>query len=402
MEVSRAVPVEGAETPEVYDAQVVAMFPPRPDAITTLLHDDDFLPGVQTLLYSIKKTLSTKQTYAPEVVVLVTPNVNASKAAELLCPALCTRFLPIQEWRPPSKTVDQNLGKKQAWKRTLDNHNPGWTKLRIFGLQQYDTILYIDSDCLVLKDVSSLLELNKVYTESEALIAAAPDLFPSNHFNSGVMVIRPSTSVMETMERHASLLTTFDGSDTGFLNAYFNTWYTEFPPMARLSVGYNAQEAMYDMTVDQEDGSSSFWDVQVASDLTIVHYSNPKKPWQSGGDIVSKKKKPLHTLWKTWHTKSKNYLTRFQKERAKEARMLQEQEEEAKAKNQVASRQQPQQRPRSQASNPHKLVQKRYKTLRAEGKSTQEAMQQARAEILPGSDQEVDVGTQVAAMFGMR
>jgi hypothetical protein len=42
------------EATEVFDAQVVAMFPPRPDAIMTLLHSDDFLPGVQTLLYSLK------------------------------------------------------------------------------------------------------------------------------------------------------------------------------------------------------------------------------------------------------------------------------------------------------------------------------------------------------------
>ena len=39
---------------EVLEAKVVAMFPPRPDAIVTLLHSDEFLPGTQTLLYSLK------------------------------------------------------------------------------------------------------------------------------------------------------------------------------------------------------------------------------------------------------------------------------------------------------------------------------------------------------------
>lgn len=326
--------------------------------------------------------------------------MDAVEAEKLLCPALCTRILPVNEWYPPSKTIDQNLGKKQAWKRTLDDHNPGWTKLRIFGLQQYDTILYIDSDCLVLKDVAPLLELNKVYTESEALIAAAPDLLPSDHFNTGVMVVRPSKEVMATMARHASFLTTFDGSDTGFLNAYFNTWYTEFPPMARLGVGYNAQEAMYDMTVDQNDGSSSFWDVQVGSDLSIVHYSNASKPWQTKESVdASSTKNPLHSLWNTWYSKSKNFLARYQKDRAREAKMLQDQEEAAKRKAQEVNQQQTH-RPTTKSNNPHKLVKQRYKQLRAEGKSTQQAMQQARAELLP--EQELDAGTQVAAMFGMR
>ena len=56
------------------------------------------------------------------------------------------------------------------------------------------------------------------------------------------------------------------------------------------------------------------------------------------------------------------------------------------------------------ASNPkhiHKLVTKRYKELRAQGKSTQQAMEQARAELQP-EQTDADPGSQVAAMFGMR
>ena len=48
------VEIVDASAVEVFDAQVVAMFPPRPDAVMTLLHSNDFLPGVQTLLYSLK------------------------------------------------------------------------------------------------------------------------------------------------------------------------------------------------------------------------------------------------------------------------------------------------------------------------------------------------------------
>jgi hypothetical protein len=45
-------------TEEVYDAVPIAeatpLFPPRPDAIVTMLTSDDFLPGAQALLYSVK------------------------------------------------------------------------------------------------------------------------------------------------------------------------------------------------------------------------------------------------------------------------------------------------------------------------------------------------------------
>ncbi len=42
---------------DVYEALAVALFPPRPDAIMTLLHSPEFLPGTQTLLYSLKASL---------------------------------------------------------------------------------------------------------------------------------------------------------------------------------------------------------------------------------------------------------------------------------------------------------------------------------------------------------
>lgn len=163
-----AAVVHQSDHEEVLEAEVVANFPPRPDAVVTLLHQDDFLPGVQTMLYSLRKTFSFRQTYPPEVLVLVTPNVDLEQATEVLMSALCTRIMVIDEWKPPLQSIDSQLmkGFGKSNTRVLDNHNPGWTKLRIFSLQQYETILYIDSDCLILKDVSHLLDLNKVYTES--------------------------------------------------------------------------------------------------------------------------------------------------------------------------------------------------------------------------------------------
>ena len=78
--------------------------------------------------------------------------------------------------------------------------NCGYTKLHIFNLDVYDRILYIDSDCLVIKDVGHLLQdqydnvslphnninnsiTNDVMNTKQrkdpcGLIAAAPDIFP--------------------------------------------------------------------------------------------------------------------------------------------------------------------------------------------------------------------------------
>ena len=177
----------------------------------------------------------------------------------------------------------------------------------------------------------------------------------------------------------------------------------------------SAQQALYDMTTNDDDGngndSSTFWNVQIASDLYIVHYSNRVKPWElvaleaasannnNKKNATTTKHNSLQVLWKTWYQKSKNYLLRLEKEREKEER----QRQQARAR-QPPPRSPPPQQQQQQQSHPqqiHKAINKRYKALRAQGMSTQEAMQQARVELDPNHGQETDVRSQVASMFGM-
>lgn len=61
------LPTATATVDDVQMAEAVALLPPRPDAIVTLLTSDNFLPGAQTLLYSLKVStrLVMKQPYLP-------------------------------------------------------------------------------------------------------------------------------------------------------------------------------------------------------------------------------------------------------------------------------------------------------------------------------------------------
>lgn len=137
--------------------------------------------GAQTLLYSIQKTLDKKILYPPEIVVLVTPDVS-QKVRDALWPALCTRIVEVEVISIPPG-INKKIFKQDftAW----DNHSPGLTKLHAFRLEVYDSIVFVEPDCLVLDDLYPLLKKGKVYTETEALVAAAPDLFPPDRFNSG-------------------------------------------------------------------------------------------------------------------------------------------------------------------------------------------------------------------------
>lgn len=49
----------------------------------------------------------------------------------------------------------------------------------------------------------------------EVDFAAAPDVFPPDKFNAGVMVLKPSLSVLKDMLSKVDKLPSYDGGDTG-------------------------------------------------------------------------------------------------------------------------------------------------------------------------------------------
>ena len=335
--------------------------------------------------------------YPPEVVVIVTPNVSQA-TRELLCPVYCTRILEVEPISFPSKSLENNqvTSHVQSW-----SEQGALTKLHIFRLENYDTLLYIDADCLVVKEVTSLLELGKIYHKSEALIAAAADILPPDKFNAGVLVIRPSEAVFKNMMEQRSLLTAYDGGDTGFLNAYFSNWYTDMPPFARLPFGYNAQRFLHHCTYAKQP---NYWDLSVAPNLHIIHYSSSPKPWESKPTPSAEgpacdhlpyedlqtlqrvsKSAELESLWWKWYGKSQNYYKVVH--------------DRARSKNKSSTAHVP----KKPATNPmavHKQVAARYKALRRMGKTTKEAMSLSRQEY-GLDDNPVDARSAVAAMFGM-
>ena len=74
--------------------------------------------------------------------------------------------------------------------------------------------------------------------------AAAPDVFPPDKFNAGVLVIQPNEAVFQDMVSRIAVLPSHDGGDTGFLNSYFPTWFSQSAD-SRLSFGYNAQRTLH-------------------------------------------------------------------------------------------------------------------------------------------------------------
>ena len=108
------------------------------------------------------------------------------------------------------------------------------------------------------------------------LYAAAPDVFPPDRFNAGVLVIRPDAETSARLKAAAPTAASHDGGDTGLLNTCFPDWFAGAPRLARLPFAYNAQRTLHWFTHAKAPG---YWDA--CKPIKILHFSSAPKPWQS-------------------------------------------------------------------------------------------------------------------------
>lgn len=107
------------------------------NAYATLLSSDDYLPGVLGLKYSLEISNATYPFF-----VIVTDNLSKETLNSLKEKKINYYFFPTRSY----KTTN-------IWSKTIN-------KFYIFFLTQYDKILFLDADIIVLKNIDNLF-LNK-------------------------------------------------------------------------------------------------------------------------------------------------------------------------------------------------------------------------------------------------
>ncbi|EKX51383.1 hypothetical protein GUITHDRAFT_65972, partial [Guillardia theta CCMP2712] len=147
----------------------------------------------------------------------------------------------------------------------------GYTKLNIWKLTEFSKLVYVDADCLVMESIDDLFS-------RETRFAAAPDTFPPDRFNAGVLVVEPSLEVFEDMISRIGVMHSYDGGDTGFLNSYFHDWFT-MGEASRLPFRYNALRTMYWLTQKKpgQPAGYSYWNAVGA--VRCLHFCSFPKPW---------------------------------------------------------------------------------------------------------------------------
>ena len=215
--------------------------------VTMLCNGDGYAPGVEVL----GKSLEASGTRCPRVV-LATPDISDAARARLTKQGWLIRDVAAID----NPSIDHVLFARFA---------NVFTKLRAWELVEFDRVVLLDADTLVLQNVDELFD--------RPGFAAAPDIFLPDRFNSGVMVLQPSETTFRRMVAALAVAETYDGGDQGFLNTFYPDWYA-MPVQHRLPVGYNMAHFLYQFL-----RGHSVLKASLERETKIVHYM-VQKPWQ--------------------------------------------------------------------------------------------------------------------------
>lgn len=137
-----------------------------------------------------------------------------------------------------------------------------FTKLHCWRLTQFKKAVFLDADCLVLKNIDDLFDREE--------LSAATDIGWPDCFNSGVFVFRPSLETYSRLLAFAVSTGSFDGGDQGLLNAFFSGWSTA-ESSRRLPFVYN-------MTTNASYSYAPAYK-QFKESIKVVHFIGAQKPW---------------------------------------------------------------------------------------------------------------------------
>ncbi|WP_269581626.1 glycosyltransferase [Roseibium sp. Sym1] len=250
-------------------------------AYVTLVTNQDYVLGASALLRSLRHSGTSA-----DLVVLYTPGVDEQDLDTLKgfgprlgrCDRLPTSeaFNERHERGRLHKAAPFTKGGKPVFHTPLDN----FVKLRLWQLTDYDRVVFIDADALVLKN------LDKLFGYPE--FCAAPNVYESlkdfHRMNSGVFTAAPDEGTFAAMLDRLDQPDAFwRRTDQTFLESFFPDWHG-------LPVFYNMLQYVW-------FNLPELWDW---SQVHVLHYQY-EKPWETGHDKVDRLR-PLIDLWQAFAT----------------------------------------------------------------------------------------------------
>ncbi|CAG5090160.1 Oidioi.mRNA.OKI2018_I69.PAR.g12481.t1.cds [Oikopleura dioica] len=215
-------------------------------------------------------TLATTDSYAAGALVLARSLRQVNTVAELVC-LVSNSISEGTRTRLASEfddviVVDVLNSNDDAMLTLLKRPELGvtLTKLHCWKLTQYNKMVFLDADALVVKNIDDLFQREE--------ISAVADCGWPSCFNSGVFVFKPSVDTFNELIEFAKNEGSFDGGDQGLLNDFFSDWSTKSIDRI-LPFGYNVHAAA---TYAYVPAFRRFKD-----QVKVVHFLGSTKPWTS-------------------------------------------------------------------------------------------------------------------------
>jgi alpha-N-acetylglucosamine transferase len=228
-------------------------------AYVTFIQNNEhrFIQSAQAMFYSLRKLADPRR----PIVAMVTPFVTEETVNLLKRTGYTIR--EIDSMRHPLEDV---CGRSK-W--NSKDGNSEVAKIRVWELEEYEKVVYIDADILVIDKIDDMFD-----HPGSPVLSAAPGMFPPTEFNAGVMVLTPQVNVLKSMLSTFRWYGSSDCGDQGFLNAYFRKWYTEAPAEHRLRTQYNTHFRVF--TLRNLTLRNEFWK---SINPKVLHFSGRSKPW---------------------------------------------------------------------------------------------------------------------------
>lgn len=195
-------------------------------AYITLLTNDNYLPGIIILNESLKsvnskyplKCIVTDYVSEQVITELNSYNIETIKVNTIYFPDKIAEF---------NKQIDQKFA--ETWKHCL-------AKLYCFTFTNYDKVIFLDADLLILKNVDHCFEMPHM---TAALDGEYSNIWPKwPHFNAGFMVIKPNKAEFNNILKFIGKINpeeiTYNFTDKHYviadqeiLNLYYSNWANE-------------------------------------------------------------------------------------------------------------------------------------------------------------------------------
>lgn len=181
-------------------------------AVVSAIYNNDYMEAVQVLAYSLRRV----HIQADLILLFISNRLNQSTLNR--CQEAGWHLWAVDRIDPPRFAI--------IYPRFRDQY----TKLRIWSLINYDRVLYLDADTLVVRDINELFTGTIFEDDQDGLLAAVEDVWQGQigpNFNAGVLLIRPNQTIFEDMLVKMHNMAAYGSywAEQGFLNWYFKGRY---------------------------------------------------------------------------------------------------------------------------------------------------------------------------------